>query len=355
MELGEPTALFLYVLARVIGPDETVRNADLPVESIRLQRVDDGQSKIYVEVAGRSGSAATESNSKKRGERAVLNVASRHLLPLGARRLALAFHTDNSSPSHRTLRDISPSRPVSRSTDYTRNTSVLDRAGSGFGGQQPVKIDLDGLEESWFRHREGFRLTRSAGARLGKRLGDIFFAVLGLSLLFPFFAFLAVWIRLESPGPVFYLQTRSGLGMRPFRMIKFRSMRNDAERDGVRWAEENDPRITRAGRFLRLTRLDEMPQLINILRGEMSLFGPRPERPEFDTILAEEIPFYAQRYSVLPGLSGWAQVMFTYGASVDDAREKLSYDLYYIKNFSPLLDLRIAAKTFWVVVTGKGR
>ena len=143
--------------------------------------------------------------------------------------------------------------------------------------------------------------------------------------------------------------------MQPFRMLKFRSMRQDAERDGIQWASENDPRITRVGRFLRLTRLDEVPQIINVLRGDMSIIGPRPERPEFDVRLSNEIPFYEKRYSVLPGLSGWAQVMFTYGASVDDAREKLAYDLYYLKYYSLALDLRIALKTVLVIVTGKGR
>ncbi len=173
--------------------------------------------------------------------------------------------------------------------------------------------------------------------------------------LSPLMLLAALAIKLDSPGSVFYTQIRTGLEGKPFRVYKFRSMYQDAEKRGAQWANERDPRITRVGRWLRLTRIDELPQILNILRGEMSLIGPRPERPEFDLKLRQEIPYYDLRYLVKPGITGWAQVMYPYGASVEDAYEKLAYDLYYIKNYSLWLDLAIVFKTIRVVLLGKGR
>jgi lipopolysaccharide/colanic/teichoic acid biosynthesis glycosyltransferase len=156
-------------------------------------------------------------------------------------------------------------------------------------------------------------------------------------------------------GPVLYHQTRVGKNGRHFRLHKFRSMRTDAEADGVaRWAKANDDRVTRVGRFIRKTRLDELPQLFNVLRGEMSLVGPRPERPQFVEEFSHKIPFYNERHRVRPGLTGWAQLSYAYGASEDDAREKLQYDLYYVKNTSFFLDLIILLETVEVVLWGKG-
>jgi lipopolysaccharide/colanic/teichoic acid biosynthesis glycosyltransferase len=162
-------------------------------------------------------------------------------------------------------------------------------------------------------------------------------------------------IRLDSPGPIFYSQLRTGLYGKPFRVYKFRSMYQDAEKRGAQWASQRDPRITKVGHWLRVLRIDELPQIINVLRGEMSLIGPRPERPEFDVKLKEAIPYYEMRYLVKPGITGWAQVLYPYGASLEDAYEKLSYDLYYIKNYSLFLDMVIVLKTIRVVLLGKGR
>lgn len=189
-----------------------------------------------------------------------------------------------------------------------------------------------------------------------KRLIDLAFSVVGLVLLALVAPLVALANHRSSPGPLFYRQARVGRGGKVFQVIKFRSMVPDAEaHSGAVWAADGDERITPVGRFLRRTRLDELPQFINILKGEMSLIGPRPERPEFVEQLAETIPFYRARHAVRPGLSGWAQVQYRYGSSVDDARIKLEYDLYYVKHISLLLDLRITFQTIPVMLMFKGR
>ena len=174
-------------------------------------------------------------------------------------------------------------------------------------------------------------------------------------LAMPVMLLAALCIRLESRGPVLYRQERTGKNGRPFQVVKFRSMRVDAEVDGQpRWATADDDRITRVGRFIRRTRIDELPQLLCVLKGDMSLVGPRPERPYFVEQLTRQIPFYAVRHSVKPGVTGWAQVRYQYGASVEDSQNKLQYDLYYVKNHSLLLDLRTLVETVRVVLTGQG-
>jgi exopolysaccharide biosynthesis polyprenyl glycosylphosphotransferase len=188
-----------------------------------------------------------------------------------------------------------------------------------------------------------------------KRLADVLVSALGLTFLLAVLPFVALATYLESPGPIFYSQERMGRAGRTFRLIKLRSMVPDAEQDGQpRWAEGNDERVTRVGRFLRRTRLDELPQCLNVLRGEMSLIGPRPERPEFVAELQKCIPFYRSRLAVRPGLTGWAQVNYHYGSSVEDALVKLQYDLYYIKHQSLYLDLLILLKTIGVVLSFQG-
>ena len=165
----------------------------------------------------------------------------------------------------------------------------------------------------------------------------------------------ALMIKLDSPGPILYRQERVGLGGKGFMCIKFRSMRTDAEKDGVaRWASKNDSRITRVGAFIRKTRIDELPQLFSVLRGEMSMVGPRPERPSFVAQLREQIPYYDLRHTVKPGLTGWAQVRYAYGASLEDARKKHQFDLYYVKNNSLLLDLQVLIETVSVVLFREG-
>jgi sugar transferase (PEP-CTERM system associated) len=215
------------------------------------------------------------------------------------------------------------------------------------------QVRLDSLRASWLIFGEGFRqgLLRS----FVKRSFDIVAALLLLLLTWPMMLVTAALIRIEDGGPVFYGQERVGQGGRTFRVIKFRSMRNDAERDGKpRWASSNDDRITAIGRVIRKLRIDELPQIINVLKGDMSLVGPRPERPYFVDQLIQEIPFYAARHSVKPGVTGWAQVRYHYGASVDDAVHKLQYDLYYVKNHSLFLDVLVLFQTVGVVLTGKG-
>jgi exopolysaccharide biosynthesis polyprenyl glycosylphosphotransferase len=180
-------------------------------------------------------------------------------------------------------------------------------------------------------------------------------ALILLVLTLPLMLLTALLVKLESPGPVFYSQERVGLNGRVFKVVKFRSMRNDAEKDGVpRWATAGDSRVTRIGRILRKVRIDELPQLFCVLKGDMSMVGPRPERPYFVDQLVQDIPFYAVRHSVKPGVTGWAQVSYHYGASKEDTVEKLQYDLYYVKNHSLFLDVVVLFETIGVVLTGSG-
>ncbi|MGB5439004.1 MAG: TIGR03013 family XrtA/PEP-CTERM system glycosyltransferase [Gammaproteobacteria bacterium] len=230
---------------------------------------------------------------------------------------------------------------------------VLDLV--GFFERRAGKIRLDLLYPSWLYLSDGFR--ESTFRRLGKRMFDLAIVLLMLPVALPLMllAALAIFIESGGKGSVFYKQNRVMEENRPFQIYKFRSMVTGAEEDGVaRWAAENDPRITRVGSVLRKGRLDELPQLINILKGDMSFVGPRPERPEFVALLAEKIPYYEERLRVKPGLTGWAQINYPYGNSQKDAMEKLQYDLYYVKNYSILLDLLIMLRTAEVVLLGKG-
>jgi sugar transferase (PEP-CTERM system associated) len=216
------------------------------------------------------------------------------------------------------------------------------------------KIAVENLRPSWLIFSEGFRKTPALSAM--KRGGDIAAAVAGLILASPLLVICAALVRLTSAGPVVYHQVRVGQHGKDFRVHKFRSMRQDAEAaTGAVWAKAgNDPRVTWLGRILRRTRLDELPQLWNVLVGDMSLVGPRPERPEFVKDLTVQIPFYGQRHVVKPGLTGWAQVRYAYGASVEDSMEKLQYDLFYIKNLSMPLDIYIILETIKTVLMRRG-
>ena len=216
------------------------------------------------------------------------------------------------------------------------------------------KISVEMLRPSWIIFSGGGK--RSTVWGFIRRLFNLFMAMVGTLLSLPIALLAAIAIKLDSPGPIFYTQERVGKNGRTFKIIKFRSMRQDAEKGGVaQWAAERDPRITRIGNFLRKTRIDEIPQFINILRGDMSFVGPRAERPVFVEQLTEQIPFYSQRHLVEPGLTGWAQVNYGYGASVEDSMQKLQYDLYYIKNVLLLYDIWIMFKTIKVVLFGYGR
>jgi sugar transferase (PEP-CTERM system associated) len=215
------------------------------------------------------------------------------------------------------------------------------------------QIRVDYLNASWLIFADGF--NQGALRTFVKRVFDLVSATLLLMLAAPVMLLTALAIRLDSPGPVFYRQERVGLNGRTFFVVKFRSMRSDAEKDGTpRWATANDSRVTRVGAFIRRVRIDELPQLFNVLKSEMSLVGPRPERPYFVEHLTQKIPFFAVRHSVKPGVTGWAQVRYAYGATVEDSQEKLQYDLYYVKNHTLFLDLVVLFETIGVVLTGKG-
>ena len=215
------------------------------------------------------------------------------------------------------------------------------------------KIEVENLYPSWLVFAQGFR--RSSTFVLIRRLISITISLIGLILTAPLMPFLMLIITLDSKGPVFYTQTRVGKGGRLFKVVKFRTMRQDAEASsGPKWAGNNDPRITRVGKFLRSSRLDEIPQLWCVLKGDMAFVGPRPERPEFIAWLSKEIPYYGVRHMVRPGLTGWAQVKYKYGSTVEDAREKLQYDLFYIKNASIGLDLLIMFQTVKTVLLRRG-
>ncbi|MGH7350528.1 MAG: TIGR03013 family XrtA/PEP-CTERM system glycosyltransferase [Candidatus Rokuibacteriota bacterium] len=216
------------------------------------------------------------------------------------------------------------------------------------------KILVSAVRPSWLIFSDGF--VKTARTEIIKRLFDISISLAGLILALPVMALAAIAIKIESRGPILYRQPRLGQNGCVFILNKFRSMRQDAEKDtGPMWSTQVDPRITRVGAILRRSRLDELPQLFNVLVGHMSFIGPRPERPEFVTELQKEIPYYMERLAVKPGITGWAQVKYGYGASVEDAVEKLQYDLYYIKNLSLFLDLLIVLNTVQVVLFAKGR
>ena len=217
------------------------------------------------------------------------------------------------------------------------------------------KIRIDLVSPGWLIFSPGFR--RSGFSELAKRILDVAVSGVLLLLSWPLMLLVALAIKIEDgvSAPVFYRQYRVGQGNTEFNVLKFRSMRVDAEKDGQAvWASQNDSRVTRVGNFLRNVRLDELPQVFNVLAGQMSVVGPRPERPEFVRELQENIPYYSERHIVKPGVTGWAQLKYSYGASEEDAVEKLQYDLYYIKNQTILLDIRIILQTVEVVLWGKG-
>lgn len=221
--------------------------------------------------------------------------------------------------------------------------------------EQDYKIDVELINNEWLLYGYGFKILHSPIQNRIKRAFDISMAILIGILTLPIMLVAAIIVKLESPGPIIYSQERVGEHNVEFKVHKFRSMRNDAEKDGAKWAVKNDPRVTKFGGFMRKTRIDELPQLLNVLKGEMSFIGPRPERMVFIKDLEKVIPYYNLRHLVKPGLTGWAQVMYPYGASVEDAKRKLEYDLYYIKHYSISLDIAIMFMTLKTVVFGKGR
>jgi sugar transferase (PEP-CTERM system associated) len=215
------------------------------------------------------------------------------------------------------------------------------------------RVSLRAVRASWFVFSDGFH--RSKWNDLLKRVLDLAAGILGFVVSMPVMILVALAVRLDSKGPIIYRQLRVGRMGRGFDVLKFRSMRTDAEQaNGAQWASENDPRMTRIGRFLRKYRLDELPQFVNVIRGEMSFVGPRPERPCFVEELRKTIPYYDERHSVRPGLTGWAQVQYAYGSSIEDAFNKLEYDLFYLQNMSLTFDLAIIFRTIRIVIGGRG-
>ncbi|HEX6903278.1 MAG TPA: sugar transferase [Thermoanaerobaculia bacterium] len=235
---------------------------------------------------------------------------------------------------------------------HCKTSGIRVQEASSYYEQITGKIMLEGLRKSWLVFSDGFVVSR--GVLFAKRLLDLTAASVGLLLALPFMLLVALAVRLDSPGPVFFRQDRVGRGGREFTLWKFRSMCNDAEKGGARWAVQDDPRITRVGWFIRKTRLDELPQLWNVLVGDMSLVGPRPERRMFVEQLKEQCPWYEQRLVVRPGLTGWAQIKAPYASTFEESIEKLKFDLYYIKNLSIFLDISILLSTARIVLLGRG-
>jgi exopolysaccharide biosynthesis polyprenyl glycosylphosphotransferase len=251
--------------------------------------------------------------------------------------------------------------------DVQLNEEVFDILNSLHAGEIPIftiaeyyerfwmKLPVLRLQYGWYIRNRRFNLLHDRiGLRL-KRVADFVFALVGIVLTLPVIVIISILIYFDSPGNIIFKQRRVGLNGKVFTLYKFRSMVRDAEKGGAQWASAGDSRVTKFGKFIRASRLDELPQFWNILLGDMSLIGPRPERPEFVEQLKKEIPFYNLRHQVPPGVTGWAQVMYSYGSTVKDARIKLEYDLYYIKYHSIGLDLAIIVKTFVVILKGRGR
>jgi sugar transferase (PEP-CTERM system associated) len=242
--------------------------------------------------------------------------------------------------------------PSEQLLDLSLSGHVNIEEGASFYERLTGRVNLDMLRPSWLIFSGRGRQKRMSGvARTVLHRGV---ALVGALASLPVAILTAIIIKLESPGPVLYRQERVGKNGRPFTIMKFRSMRLDAEKDGPVWARSTDDRTTRVGRIIRKIRVDEIPQFWNILKGEMSFVGPRPERPHFVSQLAQEIPFYEQRHLIAPGLTGWAQIKYPYGSSIEDARQKLQYDLYYIKNQSLMLDAAILFETIKTILFGRG-
>ena len=265
---------------------------------------------------------------------------SRHVQDLGASEVVLALEE---------RRNALPLKDLLR----IKTAGVHVNDFSSFIERETGRVDLDTLNPSWLIFSDGFSSGRMLSSA-AKRAFDVVVSGVLLLLTFPVIALFALIVKLDSHGPAFFRQRRIGLYGEPFELIKLRSMRTDAEKGGAKWAEKNDPRVTRVGKFIRTLRIDELPQAWSVLCGRMSFVGPRPEVPAFVDDLEDKLPFYAERHMVKPGITGWAQVNYPYGASVEDARAKLEYDLYYAKNYTPFLDLLILLQTLRVVLWPEG-
>jgi sugar transferase (PEP-CTERM system associated) len=299
------------------------------VELLRVSR------EAGMEVVGWNG----EIESHKRHDSFAADLRSFRRTKPGIDRVIVAMEDRRDSMPVRELLDLRI-----RGVVIENSSSLLERL-SG-------KLSLDGLNPSTLIFAEGFRM--SATQQLFRRLLSFAVSIIALVICLPFLPIITLAVRLSSPGPIFFSQTRVGKRGQLFTAYKFRTMRQDAEAQGAVWASKDDPRVTSIGRFLRMTRLDEIPQFWNVLRGDMAFVGPRPERPEFVQWLSQEIPFYDLRHMIRPGITGWAQVRYQYGASLDETKRKLEYDLYYVKHQSIGLDLLIMFETIKTILLRRG-
>jgi sugar transferase (PEP-CTERM system associated) len=273
-------------------------------------------------------------------QRSAIDDLSRFVADLGASEVVLALEE---------RRNALPLKDLLR----IKTAGVHVNDFSSFMERETGRVDLDTLNPSWLIFSDGFSSGRVLSS-VAKRLFDIAASGLLLLLTFPLIALFALLVKLDSRGPAFFRQQRVGLYGQPFTLLKLRSMRADAEAGGAQWASEDDPRVTRIGRFIRKIRIDELPQVWTVLTGRMSFVGPRPEVPAFVEDLEDRLPYYAERHMVKPGITGWAQINYPYGASMEDARRKLEYDLYYAKNYTPFLDLLILLQTLRVILWPEG-
>jgi len=291
-------------------------------------------------VAGYIAMNAGQGTIEQAVPRGAIADLSRHVQDLGASEVVLALEE---------RRNALPLKDLLR----IKTAGVHVNDFSSFMERETGRVDLDTLNPSWLIFSDGFSSGRMVSSAV-KRAFDVVASGVLLLLTLPLIALFALLVKLDSPGPAFFRQRRIGLYGEPFELIKLRSMRADAEKGGAKWAEKNDPRITRVGHFIRKLRIDELPQAWNVLTGRMSFVGPRPEVPAFVEDLEGKLPFYAERHMIKPGITGWAQINLPYGASVEDARAKLEYDLYYAKNYTPFLDLLILLQTLRVILWPEG-
>lgn len=336
-------ALSRLILGRLIGGESFKRRLLVLGAGKRAQRIKDLEARAgsgFMVVGFIAMDEAKRIIPEAINRSAIYNLAD-FVVRLGASEVVLALEE---------RRNALPLQDLLR----IKTTGVHVNDISSFLERETGRVDLDSVNPSWLIFSDGF----SSGRRLSgiaKRLFDVVASAILVALTFPIILLFALLVKLESRGPAFYRQQRVGRYGVPFNVIKLRSMRQDAEAEGKAiWAAEDDPRITRIGWFIRKFRIDELPQTWCVLKGEMSFVGPRPERPEFVADLEQQLPYFAERHMVKPGITGWAQINYPYGASIDDSRQKLEYDLYYAKNYTPFLDLLILLQTARVILWPDG-
>ena len=291
-------------------------------------------------IVGYVGMSAAEPVVVEAIHRDAINNLTRYVENLGVSEVVLALEE---------RRNALPLKDLLR----IKTTGVHVNDFSTFMERETGRVDLDTVNPSWLIFSDGFSSGRALSG-VAKRMFDVAASLLLLTLTLPLILLFALLVKIDSKGPAFFRQTRVGLYGQNFDVIKLRSMRLDAEANGAQFAQANDPRVTRIGNIIRKLRIDELPQTWTVLKGEMSFVGPRPERPEFVADLEEKLPYYAERHMVKPGITGWAQINYPYGASIEDSRHKLEYDLYYAKNYTPFLDLLILLQTLRVVLWHEG-